>query len=1008
MDASVQNATPDEMLVETSGDIDADDEDQSCDSNVKEEQSDNTQVEEDQAVKGKELRTCTATLGQLLGDDRPNIERLLDTKQEALFDFKDEMGCAAFKVTLAVCQGLLHEDKRTLDLREVFPPFFQFRDKYFQESPVILAGAVTDDLCRYVTEGLRQGGRHTDALGMLRQGFLQYMAARVFGTKSITSATSEALHPTWDKCIAAIQDTADNTPGSSTSTSIANTTLDPPLLAHQAPTGLSTTLNALHREQITDISNLWEGGLYTKLRNSTLRYCLKLWLRLAAEQRYRNSRANYAQQKQEKLEKKADKKKELSHNTKNWKRRSIQLFDQLDHTIAKHHLESWTTPHIAKVLNLIDIHEQQRPIKPTASTTRLLTYVDKYTIRLTGYVNKDRAHPPVRSKYEEKRKKHKAHPSAIQWEQERQELGLSTVEAKNMAESKKKAVESKTKELNPLKKRLTSLEQALSKAVEVHEACGKDDTKERLRLYGFVQDARAAICEIRPPVLELERSIRTLKQETHYLNSYTRSDKTNNNSSNTTNNNNGSSNSNVQDVEQQRFSEPSFSEPAMQDFVESTSIDRIQGECTHINKQLGPSATDRGLSKMHVTVPVKWNTLLALRNRFDVLSDESAGESDPVEGVQDSMDEPSPSPSRKDLVQSIKFAEANVISARHMQQISGVQKATSRREKRLRQPKSEKVRDAHAALAGSSLHNTQTLEEIEAAQEVRRKERKHLRAFEMSAVAKKERYLVEMATKRAWAVVAADERRHIKGHINAPSPPLDILRTEYQEPNHSEEGSGAPSSGIQGSSNPSSNEPVQGSQQGTVNQDNGFCSDCSKHHLPDFSRTGLAYPTSCPSNELPFVPVLFVGTAGVCNGGRLGGHLKYGGNRVIEQHMCSSPVCMIDEQNTSKVCPFCFQHMRLARATKIVDGQRRSVRVNRAVECVNPSCLSFQLGYTKRARDSNASMNIALNGLLSSPRPTVKSFLLTKETSDQPSPPLMPLASILALKTLSLLQLRSW
>ncbi|KAF9107035.1 hypothetical protein BGX29_007541 [Mortierella sp. GBA35] len=611
----------------------------------------------------------------------------------------------------------------------------QFRDKYFQESPVILAGAVTDDLCRYVTEGLRQG--------------------------------------------------ADNTPGSSTSTSIANTTLDPPLLAHQAPTGLSTTLNALHREQITDISNLWEGGLYTKLRNSTLRYCLKLWLRPAAEQRYRNSRANYAQQKQEKLEKKADKKKELSHNnTKNWKRRSIQLFDQLDHTIAKHHSESWTTPHIAKVLNLIDSHEQQRPIKPTASTTRLLTYVDKYTIRLTGYVNKDRAHPPVRSKYEEKRKKHKAHPSAIQWEQERQELGLSTVEAKNMAESKKKAVESKTKEPNPLKKSLTFLEQALSKAVEVHEACGKDDTKERLRLYGFVQDDRAAICEIRPPVLELERSIRTLKQETHYLNSYIRSDKTNNNSSNTTNNNNGSSNSgtssnsNVQDVEQQRFSEPSFSEPAMQDFVESTSIDRIQGECTHINKQLGPSGTDRGLSKMHVTVPVKWNTLLALRNRFDVLSDESAGESDPVEGVQDSMDESSPSPSRKDLVQSIKFAEANVISARHMQQISGVQKATSRREKRLRQPKSEKVRDAHAALAGSSLHNTQTLEEIEAAQEVRRKERKHLRAFEMSAVAKKERCLVEMATKRAWAVVAADERRHIKSHINAPSPPLDILRTE--------------------------------------------------------------------------------------------------------------------------------------------------------------------------------------------------------------------------------------
>ncbi|KAG9063473.1 hypothetical protein KI688_004357 [Linnemannia hyalina] len=46
-------------------------------------------------------------------------------------------------------------------------------------------------------------------------------------------------------------------------------------------------------------------------------------------------------------------------------------------------------------------------------------------------------------------------------------------------------------------------------------------------------------------------------------------------------------------------------------------------------------------------------------------------------------------------------------------------------------------------------------------------------------------------------------------------------------------------------------------------------------------------------------------------------------------------------------------------ALATVDG--KSVKVYGAVECVNPSCDSFKAGYSKRARDSNASVSIALS-----------------------------------------------
>jgi hypothetical protein len=170
-----------------------------------------------------------------------------------------------------------------------------------------------------------------------------------------------------------------------------------------------------------------------------------------------------------------------------------------------------------------------------------------------------------------------------------------------------------------------------------------------------------------------------------------------------------------------------------------------------------------------------------------------------------------------------------------------------------------------------------------------------------------------------------------------------------------------PSSTYLPSTTPSSTAQIS-SDTFLVDGTDGFCPSCGLHHFPQRTPTGLQYPSTCPKQEFQVIPMLFVGTAGVGTGARLGGHLKYGGGRLLEQHRQTAPVLMTGENMTSKVCPLCFSLVRLSKATREVKGTRKLVSVHGSVECTNPSCESFAVGYCRRGRDSNASINIALAG----------------------------------------------
>src|SRR5215469_9504936 len=106
------------------------------------------------------------------------------------------------------------------------------------------------------------------------------------------------------------------------------------------------------------------------------------------------------------------------------------------------------------------------------------------------------------------------------------------------------------------------------------------------------------------------------------------------------------------------------------------------------------------------------------------------------------------------------------------------------------------------------------------------------------------------------------------------------------------------------------------------------------------------------------------------------GHCRRGTKKIREQHRAHGHVGITNEHNTSKTCPYCFSKVILHRARRTVGGEDKIVRLNGAIECVNPQCPARRIHYTTRGRDANAAANIALSGA---------SIILS--TDRQPLPP---------------------
>ncbi|CAO3572424.1 unnamed protein product [Mortierella alpina] len=122
---------------------------------------------------------------------------------------------------------------------------------------------------------------------------------------------------------------------------------------------------------------------------------------------------------------------------------------------------------------------------------------------------------------------------------------------------------------------------------------------------------------------------------------------------------------------------------------------------------------------------------------------------------------------------------------------------------------------------------------------------------------------------------------------------------------------------------------------------------------------------SHPGEEAPkVVTAIAYGAAGSCVGGRIGGHMKWGGDWIRKRLLwLDMLVAVTDEFCTSQICPFCGSRVQLSTARRVVGTSTKTRKLHGSIECKNRSCISYKCGYGTRPRDTNAATNILISGV---------------------------------------------
>ncbi|GJJ74279.1 hypothetical protein EMPS_06637 [Entomortierella parvispora] len=577
-----------------------------------------------------------------------------------------------------------------------------------------------------------------------------------------------------------------------------------------------------------------------------------------------------------------------------------------------------------------------------------LVFVDEHTVRIMGYEARPNA---PRNMIKEKRKKLGKGRSREPTDAEQRQIvlhesKLSKAEAKISAADHDVRITELKEEIKALNRQL-GLEEIRMKSVNADlrrlktEKRKENDVNRKECLGEEIDTAfrdlhtlRSSVHRLRRKALPMRNQIKGLRQKKYDLDKYV--------SSESKPKTEKESNGELSESVTSKFSStPSLLRRGCLDSVESTSIDSLVKDIETNNADqrnrrivLVPGGTDPGAHVLFNTVPITENKLIELRNRFEILSNEGAeSEQDPEEGVQS--------------IDQIRFPDPHQVTVKHIRHHAGLVKQSRFRKKLI--AANAEVRKAHADLADNSIRRANSSHAIEQAQETRRNCRTTLRSFEKSRRMKNLRRRTELQLRNTYDKVAAAERDAFKRVVNVDS---NSLQT-----------SGEPSY-------PST----------------GYCTDCRTHHRPEFvvdpsaprgRRLVLKHVNQCPRASPIVMPLMLHGAAGSGVGSRLKGHSKMGGNKIPEKHLRYTPVLKTNEHKSSQLCPFCFSQIRLVRARRNKNGVMRLVRVHGAIQCTNPDCPSFKVGYADRGRDTNAAVNIALAGyvcLTSSDHKTLPPF----------------------------------
>ncbi|KAK3816156.1 MAG: hypothetical protein J3Q66DRAFT_431801 [Benniella sp.] len=501
-----------------------------------------------------------------------------------------------------------------------------------------------------------------------------------------------------------------------------------------------------------------------------------------------------------------------------------------------------------------------------------ITYVDPYTIRLTGKVLPSENRQPAMSPYEARRKINHGNPSGLKWSDEFMSSGLNIEQVEqnvDRAIASVKETEGKIKPMRKVVSTLQSRQTTLSHELRIKEKPKEPESEQiasSIATYGDLYKSRQELRTARSNLNPMENELATSRKEKYFWNNVLKAAKSPRR---------GTSGNKEVDM-----TTPNWSKHAVEDATEHLDLSTLlEGhgkaeEGTSKERRVGLAGTDYGICKMSVTVPQTLDQVKTHLNRYQVLANlqDSEDVHDDLQVEVPSSSAPAPAPpasasglskqQRDEMLEAIRLPEAVTITAPLINEASMTRRVASRRRRRLERPENKDVKQALEDIRSQSLTSAMTIKDVDTIRKARKDNRGILRVFENSDARRRDKQTQRLHTKKTMSKLTAAERRTVQDHTRPPpSPPI-------------------------------------------VSPSDGWCSECGRHHMPQSSGAKtFHHAKDCPWHQCDVVPVLMIGAAGTGVGSRIGGHARRGGGKMRKEHSQSCVVSMTNEYRTSQASP---------------------------------------------------------------------------------------------------------
>ncbi|KAK5808840.1 hypothetical protein F5H01DRAFT_52172 [Linnemannia elongata] len=457
--------------------------------------------------------------------------------------------------------------------------------------------------------------------------------------------------------------------------------------------------------------------------------------------------------------------------------------------------------------------------------------------------------------------------------------------------------------------------------------------------------------------------------------------------------------------------DPTWTRPAVETKTENLYIDSLLDTIlTDPSKAIGFDGDDPGLCKLDTSATTTLTGVTQSVRQYSVLTGNPFALLADVDMLEEHK-------SKEEQAQAtVLLPPIHGITAPQINDLTFSTKNQRKRQHRLAAatPKATTARNALANLSNGSINNATTLTDIDSAQNARRSSRKPCRDFENSSWRIKDQATQEIQTKRVYATLASGQRQKIKEVVLQESRPaaLDLQSHGSKKPeasNTSSSSSAQPSvtkaaavevgqtEGKEVAISQTQHSISQSEDNGSIKGKGVVTEESKDTKLQDSGRSKRNKGLVTAKKNI--VPIVLHGAAGTAVGSRIKGHAKRGGRKLTDQHRQYGPVGYTNENRTSRICSACFVPVTLSRATRIKDGESRTIRLHGSVDCHNPLCPRRQAGRGTMGRDANAANNILISGasiLLSATHQALPPF---RPFSFPPTPTMTASASDLEPKT---------